>query len=222
MWEYGKADPKGGTVAIGTWLTFLTTLLVAVAVPGPDFVVVVQAAARSARSGIATAAGTIAGLCLHAALAIGGLAALLSSLPGALSALRVVGAGVLLWMGIAMLRGWRTHAAPAAAHPRAESGGGFLRGFLTNATNPKTLLFFAAILPQFIGAGPGAALRTSVLAATVIGVSVLWWAVMIALIRATGFGGSPRADRLITLGGGLALTGIALALAAATAIEAWG
>lgn len=202
---------------VGTWLSFSAALLVALAVPGPDFVIVVQSATGSMRRGLTTAAGVVAGLCLHASLAIAGLAALLASRPEALVWLRIVGMGILFWLGFSMLRAWRS-----ARHPTTQAQGDpreFLRGFLTNATNPKALLFFAAILPQFIGSGEGSGTRTVVLAVTVVIGSALWWVGTVVLIRLLGFGRSPRADGIVTIVGGMSLITIATVLAALTILD---
>ncbi|WP_136707083.1 LysE family translocator [Agromyces sp. H66] len=202
---------------VGTWLTFAAALLVALAVPGPDFVLVVQSATRSMRRGLATAAGIVAGLCLHAGLAVAGLTTLLASTPSALFLLQLVGAAVLLWFGISMLRATRTtpHPQPGTRSDRRE----FVRGFLTNATNPKALLFFAAILPQFIGAGDGSGTRTAVLAATVVLGSAIWWAGAVVFVRLLGLGRSPAAERVVTSIGGLTLIAIALLLAVLSIAE---
>lgn len=197
-------------MSLGTWLAFAGALLVALAVPGPDFVLVVHAATRGLRAGLRTAGGIITGLCLHAGLAIAGLTTLLATLPGVLTALRFAGAAVLLWLGIAMLRDWKT--APGE-HP-VPGAGGYLRGLLVNATNPKALLFFAAVLPQFIGTGDGRFGRTVVLALTVVLGSALWWTGTVLVLRKLGAGRFPAAGRFGTLAGGLTLTGLAIALAA--------
>ena len=83
-------------------------------------------------------------------------------------------------------------------------------------TDPKALLFFAAVLPQFIGHGDGAEMRTVTLCAAVVLSAGLWWAVTIALIRLFGFRRSPAADRIVTLLGGVALLIIGVGLLAST------
>jgi threonine/homoserine/homoserine lactone efflux protein len=204
-------------MSIGSWLAFSAALLVALAVPGPDFVLVVQSATVSVRRGLTTAAGITAGLCLHASLAIAGLATLLSGHPKALLWLQVTGVAVLLWLGLSMLRTSRTtlHRRPQVRSDRRD----FVRGFLTNATNPKALLFFAALLPQFVGTGEGRTIRTALLAATVVLGSALWWASTVLLIRGLRIGQSPSADRLVTIVGGLTLVVISFTLAALTVLD---
>lgn len=200
-----------------SWVTFALALLVALAVPGPDLVLVVHAATRGVREGASTAVGIVAGLMLHALLAAAGATALLVSAPGALTIVQLVGAGVLLWMGASMLRASRRTEPNGTEDIGNRAPGSCARGFLTNATNPKALLFFAAILPQFIGYGDGAQLRTVALCAAVVLGAGLWWTVTIALIRLFGFHRSPAADRVITLLGGVALQVIGVGLLVSTA-----
>ena len=202
-----------------SWAAFAVALLVALAVPGPDLVLVVHSATRGVREGASAAAGIVTGLMLHALLAAAGATALLVSAPGALTAVQVLGAGVLLWIGAGMLHAARS--AGAGVDTEGITGGraqgGYVRGFVTNATNPKALLFFAAILPQFIGPGDGAEMRTAALCAAVVLGAGLWWAATIALVRLFGFHRSSTADRLVTLLGGMALLLIGAGLLATTA-----
>jgi len=200
-----------------SWATFALALLVALAVPGPDLVLVVQSAARGAREGASTAAGIVTGLMLHALLAVAGATALLVSAPGALTVVQILGAGVLLWMGANLLRASRSSGSEPGHRAQPQIRGGYARGFLTNATNPKALLFFAAILPQFIGHDDDAAARTAALCATVVLGAGLWWAATISLVTLFGVSRSPAAARIITALGGFALLLIGTGLLATTA-----
>lgn len=169
----------------------------------PDLVLVLHSATRGIRTGVMTAAGIMTGLMLHASLAIAGATALLLSAPGVLSAIQLLGAGVLLWMGTNMFRASQNTGESETA--ASQSGAGYFRGFITNATNPKALLFFAAILPQFIGNGEDMKMRTLALCATIVLGSGAWWLGTIALVRGIGLQKLPSADRIITLVGGIAL-----------------
>lgn len=199
-----------------SWVAFALALLVALAVPGPDLVLVVHSATRGVREGASTAAGVVAGLMLHAVLAAAGATALLVSAPGALTTVQLLGAGALLWMGASMLRSSRGTDPGTADHAEPRARAGYAHGFVTNATNPKALLFFTAILPQFIGHGDGAKMRTVALCAAVVLGAGLWWALTIALVRLFGFHRSRVADRIITLLGGFALLTIGGGLLAST------
>ncbi|BAF55572.1 hypothetical protein J433_08250 [Corynebacterium glutamicum MT] len=198
-----------------SWVAFALALLVALAVPGPDLVLVLHSATRGIRTGVMTAAGIMTGLMLHASLAIAGATALLLSAPGVLSAIQLLGAGVLLWMGTNMFRASQNTGESETA--ASQSGAGYFRGFITNATNPKALLFFAAILPQFIGNGEDMKMRTVALCATIVLGSGAWWLGTIVLVRGIGLQKLPSADRIITLVGGIALFLIGVGLLVNTA-----
>ncbi len=138
---------------------FVGTLAVAYLVPGPDMVLVLQtAAARGRRQALATAAGLALARALHVALAAFGLAALLRTSPVVFEAVRIVGAGYLVWLGIAILRS-RSKAFGADTQARLRSGrsrSALLLGLLTNLLNPKAILFCSVLLPQFIRPDLGA------------------------------------------------------------------
>lgn len=130
-----------------SWAAFILALLVAFPAPGPNLVLVMQSATRGIREGLSTAAGIVSGLTIHALFAVTGATALLLSAPGILTTVQIAGAGVLLRMGASMLQSFRRHETQAAENNERLSRVGYARGFLTNVTNPKALIFFAAILP---------------------------------------------------------------------------
>ncbi|SKF61758.1 Threonine efflux protein [Mycobacteroides abscessus subsp. abscessus] len=111
-------------MAVESWATFTLALLVALAVPGPDLVLVVHAASRGVREATSTAAGIVTGLMLHALLAVAGATALLVSAPGALTVVQGLGAGVLLWMGGSMLRAARSAEPDAQPETGRRTAGG--------------------------------------------------------------------------------------------------
>jgi len=110
--------------------------------------VVTSASRGGARKGLDAVRGITAAMVLHVTAAALGLSALFAASATAFNVLRVVGALYLVWLGVAALRG------KAARMPDdAASRDAFRRGFLTNVTNPKVIVFFAAFLPQFIVPG---------------------------------------------------------------------
>jgi len=211
-------------MGIESWAAFVLALLVALAVPGPDLALVVQSTTRSVRQGVSTAAGVVTGLMMHALLAVAGVTTLLISAPGAMAVAQALGSMVLLWMGFSMLRAGLSRAGNAVPATVARSRSGYARGLITNASNPKALLFFAAILPQFIGQSEGAWYRTVLLCATVVIGAALWWSGAIAVVRFSGMHQSPTAERVVTVAGGASLVAIAIGLLAAAAlglVHAW-
>lgn len=130
---------------------FLVAALALNLTPGPDMLyVLANGLARGARGGALAALGISAGCVVHAVAAVAGLTALAATVPAALTAIKLVGAAYLIWLGI---DAWRH---PPALDPGKAPAGDTLRifrqGFVTNALNPKVALFFLAFLPQFVSA----------------------------------------------------------------------
>ncbi|WP_055586121.1 LysE family translocator [Peterkaempfera griseoplana] len=125
-------------------------------IPGLDTALVLRSAATRGRAhAFATALGIGTGALTWGAAAAGGATALLTVSQEAYTALRIAGAGYLLWMGIGMLRALRREPAvpEVRAEPRAARlSGSYRRGLTTNLLNPKIGVFYTAMLPQFIPA----------------------------------------------------------------------
>ena len=140
-------------------LLFVAAGLLLNLTPGPDVLYIVSHALKSgARAGIVAALGIGAGCFVHIFAAALGVSALLAASGTAFNLLKWVGAGYLVLVGVRLLHSGAPSAASVGvgAHPQ-EPGlqdslrRVFLRGFATNALNPKVALFFLAFLPQFIG-----------------------------------------------------------------------
>ncbi len=81
-----------------------------------------------------------------------GLTALIAASPGAFNAIKWIGAAYLMWLGLRMLwpGGVSADSEDAQAAPQLSRGTLLFRGFVTNASNPKVLLFYIAFFPQFV------------------------------------------------------------------------
>jgi len=144
------AHPGDGKVDPTLYLAFAAAAVL-IAVPGPNVACILSAATRhGARAGLLTVAGTSTGMLVQLVVAGAGVG-LVASLAGALEWLRWAGAAYLIFLGV---REWRRagHVPDARMPPGANLFG---RGLLVAVANPKTLLFYAAFLPQFVDpAGP--------------------------------------------------------------------
>ncbi len=125
--------------------------------PGPDVLYIVAQGARGGvRAGAAAALGVVAGCFVHIFAAAFGLSALIGASANAFALLKWLGAAYLVWLGWSML--WSNNATKLVAGSADATGATgrkslnkiALRGFWTNALNPKVALFFLAFLPQFI------------------------------------------------------------------------
>ncbi|MEU2059683.1 LysE family translocator [Streptomyces sp. NPDC013455] len=141
----------------GLLLSFLLVDLLLVCVPGADWAYVVTTALRGGPVARAVA-GLVCGYALHTVLAAAGLAVLVAGSPRLLTALTVAGAGYLLWLGWGVLR---RPAVPTAAGKGAAAGAPadgtpapdgrlFLGGATISGLNPKGLLLYLSVLPQFL------------------------------------------------------------------------
>ena len=141
-----------------TFVLFLGTALAFLFLPGPSILYVVARSVHGGRSaGVASVAGLGLGDLAQVVAATLGLLALLASSSLAFSAVRWLGAAYLIWLGVRTLlaRDAPTDAGPEPAPEPLRRV--FRQGFVVNALNPKSALFFLAFLPQFVDRSAGAA-----------------------------------------------------------------
>jgi threonine/homoserine/homoserine lactone efflux protein len=147
LWSFMQTDlglHHLGLFVLAGWALNLT--------PGPDVFYMVTSALRGGwRSGLLAVAGISAGCLVHVLATTLGLGALLATSATAFTLLKWVGAAYLVWMGLHMLRA-KPVAIDVEQAPSLAPRTVFVRGFLSNALNPKVALFFVAFLPQFIHA----------------------------------------------------------------------
>ena len=130
------------------YLAYCLACVLIVVVPGPTVTVIIANSLRfGARAGFLNVAGTQAGLVVWMAIAIFGLASAVQIMGVWFDILRVAGAAYLIWLGIKLLRAKGELLAATAIAPRS---GFFLQGFMVILSNPKVLLVFGALIPQFI------------------------------------------------------------------------
>jgi threonine/homoserine/homoserine lactone efflux protein len=138
-------------------LTFALLALLMAATPGPNMVfLLAHAMDHGRRAGVIALLGVAIAFVLHVVVAASGLAGLLIATDQGLEALRVAGAGYLLWHSARALAAVPV-TAPGSPTPRQRksAGGHFASGFFINATNPMVTLFFISVMPQFVSADDG-------------------------------------------------------------------
>lgn len=181
------------------------------AVPGPtNLLIIAQAAVGERRRVLLVLAGVAIANLTWVLLCSTGLAALLLASQAAFEALRVIGAMYLAYLGIRLLL------SPPAQLPTQtintlRDRGLLAQGFLTSATNPKAILFYSALLPQFASTSDS------------VGVSAFAWGSLYVFIALTVFYGYAllvrslsamlgRHNSLIQRAAGLGLLGSGVAL----------
>jgi threonine/homoserine/homoserine lactone efflux protein len=141
--------------------TFVVVDLLLVITPGADWAYVI-AASLGDRSVVPSVVGLVSGYAVHTALVSAGLGVLVATEPVILTGLTLVGAAYLVWLGGNVL------ARPGGlAAGGAQSSRPVLRGLAVSGLNPKGLLLFLAVLPQFVrlDAGWPVAAQTATLGA---------------------------------------------------------
>ncbi|MFE7108101.1 LysE family translocator [Streptomyces sp. NPDC057575] len=136
-----------------TLAAFVTVDLLLVFTPGADWAYAISAGLQG-RSVVPAVTGLIAGHAAYALVAVAGLAVIVARSPAALTALTVAGAGYLLWLGWGILR---QPVVPAAAGESADTSRlqVMLKGAGISGLNPKALLLYFSLFPQFIDTADG-------------------------------------------------------------------
>lgn len=133
---------------------YIGALMIAYLVPGADMILLLRTGGvEGSNRALATAAGLGAARALHVTLAALGLASLLTTSPWLFDLVRFAGTLYLLYLGLKIALSARTSPVLEAGgkqRPRRDYWQAFRTGFITNATNPKSLLFCSVLLPQFI------------------------------------------------------------------------
>ena len=143
--------------------SFLVFAVVLVLIPGPDFAVVTKNTLASGRwRGAWSAGGVASSNAVQGAAAATGLGAVIVRVEPLFAAIKWAGVAYLAVLGVqavrSAIRGEYPSLGDDAAVERRASGaalGGWRQGFLSNITNPKVLVFYLAVLPQFLSGDAG-------------------------------------------------------------------
>ncbi|WP_274627283.1 LysE family translocator [Arvimicrobium flavum] len=132
-------------------LQFAVAVFIIAITPGPDMTLFVGRALSEGRAaGFACMFGALTGIVVHTTLVAVGLSALIVASPEAFLALKIGGAGYLVWLAYQAIR----HGSAFSPEKRAGSGRSLFQNWLTglgiNLLNPKIILFFMTFLPQFV------------------------------------------------------------------------
>jgi threonine/homoserine/homoserine lactone efflux protein len=198
---------------------FTVAAFVLIVVPGPSVLFVVsRGVALGRRAAVVTAIGNAAGIYMQVVAAALGVGAVIERSAVLLSAIRLLGAAYLVYLGVQAVRHRRALASVLDVGARApERRNLALEGFVVGASNPKWVVFFTAILPQFIDpAGAPVPAQMLALGAIAVGIAVVsdsTWGMLAGTAR-SWLARSPR--RLEALGGvgGLTMIGLGVRLAA--------
>jgi threonine/homoserine/homoserine lactone efflux protein len=202
----------------GHLLAFALLSFALIVVPGPNVLFVVSRSLQLGRAaGVCTALGGQAGLYVQVACVAFGVGALVERSVAVFTVIKLAGAAYLVYLGVQAVRHRRSLSEAIGAPVARKTPLRILRdGFLVGMTNPKTIVFFAAVLPQFVDRSAGhVPLQMLLLGAVSVGIAVVSdgaWAIVAGTARAW-LGRSPRRLELIGGVGGLTMIGIGVTLA---------
>ena len=193
-------------MAIHLYLAFVAACVVIVIVPGPTVTLIIANSLRhGTRAGMLNIAGSQLGFACMIAVVLAGLASLIDAMGVWFDYVRLVGAAYLVWLGIKLLRSSGSLAATQnAPKPRV---GFFAQGFLVAMSNPKALLLFGALFPQFIDPAGDYGSQVLLLGLTAMAIALVFDSTYAMLTGRAGILLSQRRIRLLSRASGVCLIG---------------
>jgi len=190
--------------------------MVLLAIPGPAVLYVVTRSIEMGRAGgVSSVAGITTGTVVHVTLATAGLSSLILASKAAFDAVKYVGAAYLVFLGIRRLLTRSEEAVGESRAPRTRRRA-YTQGIVVNLTNPKTIVFIFAFIPQFVDVNAGHVwLQVLVLGLSFAGLGFLsdTGYALVAGTVADRLRGSPAIARFERWFGGSVLIGLGVAAA---------
>jgi threonine/homoserine/homoserine lactone efflux protein len=198
---------------VETLVSFIGIAVIVSVTPGPATALVVRSAALHGwREAMLTTLGNSTGIFFWALSSVLGISALVAASETAFWGLKIVGAAVLIWLGVRALLARGTASEEEA--PRRNGRGAFGVGLITSLANPKLAVFFIALFPQFLHEGQSVFLTTLAMAVLLIAVDLVYFAVLaLAVARARRAVVGSRLARWIERTTGAVMVGLGLRIA---------
>ena len=201
------------------WLAFVVASLLFIQVPGPSLLFMLgRALTVSLRGALISVAGNALGLVVQVMLVAIGLGAVVAASATAYTGLKIVGAAYVVWLGVQAIRhrGDARTALLSGQRPSERTTAALRTGFIVGVTNPKTIVFFVAFLPQFTSpdaaTGPQLALLGLIFGLMAVASDSIW-AVVAGRAR-LWFARQPRRLDTMSTAGGVMMIGLGATLAA--------
>jgi homoserine/homoserine lactone efflux protein len=173
-------------VSLQLYAAFIAATVVLILIPGPNVALIVaNSVAYGSWYGLLAVAGTSSAMVIQLALTVLGMTTLLAALADGFEALRWIGVAYLVYLGLKAWRGPAVDLTKVRPEPRSLRAI-YLRGFLVSLTNPKTLLFYGAFLPQFVTPGASLTGQLAALSGTFLVIAVVLdgaWALLAGRFR---------------------------------------
>lgn len=162
------------------FIAFLAAATALTLTPGLDTAMVLRAALSShARAATGAAAGILLGCLTWGGAVSLGLGVLLRASEFSYFAVKIAGAGYLVWLGLGLLIKDRRNVSENVRQPSLDVRTAFRQGLLTNLLNPKVGIFYVSFFPQFIPSDTSVALYSFFLASVHAALSLIWFVILI-------------------------------------------
>jgi threonine/homoserine/homoserine lactone efflux protein len=193
---------------------FLLVALVVVLTPGPATALIIRNALRGGtHAAWATTAGNSTGIFLWATASVLGISALVAASEAAFATLKIVGAIVLVFIGLQSLLHAR-NGMPVELEAPARSRNHYREGLLTSFANPKLAVFFIALFPQFVPDGDPVLPATVLMAVIIVLMDLVWFTVLALVVgRAKRVLGERKWQRRMEAASGSVLVALGIRLA---------
>ncbi len=174
-------------MAIEVWLAFAITSAIMLSIPGPTIMLIVSyIVGKGSKSVWATAPGVVLGDFTAMTISLAGAGVLLSASATLFTAMKLIGAGYLIWLGIKM---WRTR--PELSDLKTlptlrDNKKMFWNSYIVTALNPKAIVFFIAFVPQFVDQSKPLLLQFAILEITFLtlaALNIIIWSLLVGKIR---------------------------------------
>jgi len=160
-------------------VAFITITLLIIIVPGPDFFVVMKNSITSGKgNGAMAALGITTGHVCYSLLAIFGIIFILANMYYVFLTIKIMGAIYLVYLGIRSIISARQSMNFSTSQMKVQNVSyltSYRQGFFSTILNPKALLYYISILPQFLSTGDAVTSQIAVLSAIVTTVILLWF-----------------------------------------------
>jgi threonine/homoserine/homoserine lactone efflux protein len=200
-------------------LAFAATALVVIVIPGPSVLFVIgRAITHGRRAALASVIGNASGVYLQAVGVALGIGAIVERSIHVFTALKLLGAGYLVYLGVQAIRHRRELgvSAPVEAVTIPAARRRFGEGLVVGATNPKGFVLFSAVLPQFVDRAAGSVpIQMMVFGLVAVSIAVVTdsiWAMAAGTAR-DWFARSPRRGEAMATGGGVVMIILGVRLA---------
>ena len=198
-------------------LAFALAALVLIAIPGPSVLFVIgRTLALGRKGGLLSVAGNAGGELVQIAAVAVGVGVVLAQSLLLFSVVKFAGAAYLVYLGIQAIRHRGSGATAADPADRSSTARVLREGFIVGATNPKSIVFFVAVLPQFVDYSAGAIpLQLGTLGAVFLLIALVsdsTWALAAGTAR-HWFARSPRRIAALSTTGGVMMIGLGGTLA---------